>query len=468
MSGTPVSPWMEGVPSRAPALACDIDCDVAVVGAGFTGLSTAIALREHGLRVVVLERETAGFGASGRNAGHLTPWIGKDLPTLVMLFGRQRTRELIALVQTAIGHVERTIEKHAIDCAYEPVGNVMAAVHPKQYAMLEKAAKAGAEVGADCEMLEPEEMRRRGLPRAFLRGVLERRGGILHPGRYVRGLRAAALAAGAEIYEGTPVTRVEDGEPALLHTPGGRLRARMVALGTNAWTADLGLLKSAVMRLHVYLFRTAPLTQAQRRAVDWHGREGIYTAHEMLESYRLTDDDRIVGGAKTVRYGYGGRALADDPKTFAFIDAAFRDRFPELHDVAITDHWGGPIAFALDFLPAVGRAGKKGNLYYSVGYAGHGIALAGYAGTMIADLMLGQDGPGRGLWGRRRIPLPPEPLRWLVVRALTGVFGATDRRVDRKVRASLRTLSAPAPPGTSGPDPRPALYREPPDGISNL
>jgi gamma-glutamylputrescine oxidase len=187
------------------------------------------------------------------------------------------------------------------------------------------------------------------------------------------------------------------------------------------------------VRFHVYLFATAPLTTAQRTAIGWRGREGIYTAHEMLESYRLTDDDRIVGGAKTVRYGFDGRALEDDPATFAFIEAAFRDRFPELRDVRVTHRWGGPIAFALDFLPAVGVTGTFKNVFYSVGYAGHGIAMASYAGTMIADLLLGRDGPGRALWGRRSVPMPPEPIRWLVAHALVGAFGAIDRRVDRQL-----------------------------------
>ena len=154
----------------------------------------------------------------------------------------------------------------------------------------------------------------------------------------------------------------------------------------------------------------------------------------MLESYRLTDDHRIVGGAKTVRYGFGGRALADDPATFAFLEAAFRDRFPALRHVAVTHRWGGPIAFALDFLPTVGVTGRHRNVFYSAGYAGHGIAMASYAGTMVADLLLGRDGPGRALWGRRTVPMPPEPLRWLVATGLVGLFAAIDRRTDRLVR----------------------------------
>jgi glycine/D-amino acid oxidase-like deaminating enzyme len=274
-------------------------------------------------------------------------------------------------------------------------------------------------------------MRARDLPAAFTRGLLMERGGILDPGRYVRGLRRVAEAAQALVFETTPVLKIEEGSPATLVTPAGRVRARTVVLATNAYTPALGWLRGTIARFHVYLFATAPLTDAQRTAIGWRGREGVYTAHEMLESYRLTDDDRIVGGAKTVRYGFDGRALEDDPATFAFVEAAFRDRFPELRDVRVTHRWGGPIAFALDFLPAVGVTGAFKNVFYSVGYAGHGIAMASYAGTMLADLLLGRDGPGRALWDRRSVPMPPEPFRWLVAHGLVAAFGAIDRRVDR-------------------------------------
>jgi len=330
--------WMEGHGVAATPLAGDHVADVAIVGAGFSGLSAAIALRRAGREVVVLEQAHAGFGASGRNAGHLTPVIGKDLPTVAMLF-RWRGPALVALAQAAIRHVEQTIAEHAIDCAYEPVGNVLAAIHPRQHRVLEKAARAAVALELDAEPLDATAMRARRLPTAFTQGLLMRRGGILHPGRYVLGLRRVAETAGVRIFEGTPVSGIDDGQPVVLTTPGGRVRARTVVLGTNAWTPDLGRLRRTLARFHVYLFATAPLTDAQRRQVGWHGREGIYTAHEMLESYRLTADQRIVGGAKLVRYGFGGRALPDDPATHRFLEGAFRDRFPMLRDLPITHRW---------------------------------------------------------------------------------------------------------------------------------
>ncbi|HWP66054.1 MAG TPA: FAD-binding oxidoreductase [Candidatus Limnocylindria bacterium] len=427
---------MEDAGPTQPALPAGATADVCVIGGGLTGLSVARALRELGLSVVVLEARHAGFGASGRNAGHLTPVIGKDLPTLTTLFGRERARRLIALVQTAIEHVEHTIRDCAIDCAYEPVGNVLAAVHPRQHKTVDATAAAGEALGLDGELLDAAAMRRRGLPEAFTRGYFMRRGGILDPGRYVVGLLGAARAAGVEIYEQTPVLRIEDGDPVLVHTRHGRVRASAAVIATNAYTPELGRLRSTALRVQVSLFRTAPLPAAERQAIGWPGREGIYTAHEVLESYRLTADDRIVGGAKRVRYAYGGRPLGDDPATHAFIEGAFRARFPPLGGVDVTERWSGPIAFALDFLPAVGCLGRHRNVYYSIGYAGHGLALASYAGPMIADLMQGRDGPGSALWAHWKVPLPPEPLRWLTVRAINGLLERKDHRIDRQLAGS--------------------------------
>jgi glycine/D-amino acid oxidase-like deaminating enzyme len=236
------------------------------------------------------------------------------------------------------------------------------------------------------------------------------------------------------LYERSPELAIEEGPRATLVTPRGRLRADRVVLATNAYTPELGRLRSVALPMRVTLFRTEPLSSAQRERLDWRGREGIYTAHEMLESYRLTADQRIVGGAKAVRSRFGGGVPEDDDAaTRALLGRAFRDRFPGL-EVKIERFWGGPIAFTLDFLPALGVTGRFRNLYYAIAYAGHGVALASYAGQVLADWIAGREGPGRLLHERFRPPLPPEPLRWLLVRALTGGLGAVDARVDRRVR----------------------------------
>jgi glycine/D-amino acid oxidase-like deaminating enzyme len=430
-----VSPWMSEPADGTPSLRGDVSADVVIVGGGYTGLSTALALRAEGMRVVLLEAQFCGFGASGRNAGHLTPTIGKDVPTLLRLFGKEKTARFVALADLAMGEVEALIDRHAIACDYEPVGNIIAALHPRQFAAVDRAAEASRVLGLPGQLLEPAEMQRRGLPRSFLRGFHETHGGILNPGLYVLGLRRAALEAGVEIHEHSPVVEIEDGARPRVRTRDGSASGDLLVLGVNAYALGLALprpLASRILPIYVQLLQTAPLTPEQLARVGWQGREGIYTAHEILESWRLTRDNRIVGGSKHIRYGYGGQVMPDRDATVALkLEAVLRTRFPELAEVEVTAAWGGRIGLSLDFLPVIGRTGSAGHVLYSMSYAGHGLAMASFAGRMLADLAAGRENPGSVLSDRWVPPLPPEPLRWLLFRALNGFFEAIDRRIDR-------------------------------------
>jgi gamma-glutamylputrescine oxidase len=302
--------WLDPAPEPGPALDSDVECDVLVVGAGHTGLSAAIALAEAGADVVVLERDYAGFGASGRNAGHVTPTIGKDLPTLLRMYGRERGGTFVRLAEEAIEHTEATVAARGIDCGYAPVGNVLAGLHPGQAKTIERAASAARELGGAMRLLSSDEIAERGLPAHVACGYLEERGGLLNPGKYVRGLREAALRAGAKLYEQTPVRALDGGDQCVAAETGrGRVTAPDAILATNAFTPQLGLFRHRVVPLRVSLFATEPLTAGQRARVGWPGGEGIYTAHEVLESYRLTADGRIVGGSRYVAYGFASRIL---------------------------------------------------------------------------------------------------------------------------------------------------------------
>jgi len=424
--------WFDPPPQPSPALEGDVEADVVVVGAGYTGLWAALGLRERGADVVVLERDYAGFGASGRNAGHLTPTIGKDLPTVLRLHGRERGGRLVRFAEAAVEHVEAAIAEHGIECDYVAAGNVLAGIHAGQAPAMERAARAAAELGAAVRVLGAGDLDERGLPRHVACGYLEERGGVLDPGKYVRALGSLALDAGARLHESSPVEAIATGARVRVETPRGSVTAPVCVLATNAYTPRLGMLRSAVAPLWVSLFATDPLDAAQRERVGWPGGEGIYTAHEVLESYRLTADGRIVGGSRQVRYPYGGRALPDrDDAVFAALEAMFRDRFPELAGLAIDRCWSGPIAMTMDFLPAVGRSGS---LVYGVGYNGHGIAQASYVGTMLARLASGEDPGHPEIVSRRRLPYPPEPVRWALAQILLRSFAAIDRRHDRRAR----------------------------------
>jgi len=431
-----ISPWVEPPADLQPALEEQRDADVVIVGGGYTGLSTALSLRAQGADVALLESDFAGAGASGRNAGHLTPTIGKDTPTLLRMFGRERASALLGFADAAVEYTEETIRKLGIDCDYRACGNIQAGVHPKHAARLEQAAAAAADLGAQVRFLSRDELHERGVPAAFCNGILEELGGHLHPGRYVLGLRRAALAAGVRLFEGSPLVELEAGARVVARSERGSVTADHAVLATNAYTPGLGWRQRSVAPLRVQLFETAPLDEAALAELDWRGGEGIYTAHEVLESYRLTAGNTIVGGSRVVRHGFGGKLPeAYDQHAFETIEGAFRARFPRLREVPVASFWGGWIAFGLDFLPQLGSDGEHGNVSYGIGFAGHGVAQATLMGAMLAERVRGGEHAYESALRRRVLGWPPEPLRWIGGKLIIAALEALDRRTDRQIRA---------------------------------
>jgi glycine/D-amino acid oxidase-like deaminating enzyme len=430
-----ISPWYEDPSDPRPALDADATADVVIVGGGYTGLSAALTLRGAGADVAVLERATAGSGASGRNAGHLTPTIGKDLPTTLRLFGRDRASALVRFADSAVEYSEDVIARNRIDCDYHASGNIVAGVHPKHHRSLEKAAGTARSLGAAVRFLTSAELRDRGLPPAFLCGVLEERGGTLHPGRYVAGLRAAALRAGVRLFENTPVLALEDGEKVRARTERGTVTASHAVIATNAYTEGLGRRSRHVVPLRVSLFETEPLSESQLADLGWQGREGVYTAHEALENYRLTAHGTLSGGSKVVRYRYGSRLPPGrDPGAFATIERTFRERFPLLEGVPVASFWGGWIGFTLDLLPQLGVEGSHENVHFGIGFNGHGIAQATLVGAMLGERILGKEHPLAPALRRRLRRWPPEPIRWLGSQLITRTLALVDARTDGQIR----------------------------------
>jgi glycine/D-amino acid oxidase-like deaminating enzyme len=400
------SGWVGPVKDRAPALADDIECDFAVIGGGFTGMAAAMRLTESGAQVVLLESEFCGWGSSSRNAGHLTPTIGGD-PQILATIYRRRAPALIRLAENAVHFVEDLIEQLGIDCEYEATGNVSAALTQGQLRRSERIAKVLRRCGGEIEVVD-----RVGLPEGFLGGLLERTGGILNPGRLALGYRSALRSTNAKVSEGTPVQHLDaDGRSVILTTPGGKVRAKRVLIASNAYTRDLSFGPDrAVAPLWVTLAETEPLDPGALEAIGWTNRSGVYTQHLILENYRPTARNTLVFGTRCVQVP---KAALDDfrPNESVLKDIVkgFRQRFPSLSNVKVEKAWGGWIAMTPSWLPIAGQVHQ--NVFYALGYNGHGLAQAPYLGALVADQMAENTrGEDLDVLWRERSKFAPAPI----------------------------------------------------------
>jgi len=440
---TNLSGWIQAPEDLQPNLDQPITADVVVMGGGYTGLSTAINLRNRGFDVVVLERHFAGSGSSGRNAGHVSPTIGKDIPSLLMVYGEEKSRKLLEYAEAAVDYTERFIADKQMDCEYRPSGNIIAGLLPKHSERLYKASQKAKSIGANVTFLDNTAMRSRNIPEAFTSGILEPKGGILNPGKYVSEMRQIAIDMGVRLFENSPLEQLEAGPQIKALTKSGSVTAEKAVLATNAYTKTTGWHKRAVIPIRVSLFETQPLTDAQLKETGWTHREGLYTTHETLESFRLTESNTIVGGSKKVTYDYNTDFSAGyNEKTFATIHQAFKERFPACANVPIQTYWGGWIAMTPEFLPRIGTTGPFNNVHYGYGYNGHGVPQATMMGNMLADAIEGKDNTWLSVLSRRTFDAPPEPLTWLGANGIIRFLDILDKRTDRQIRAQQAMTKA--------------------------
>ncbi|MCB9568976.1 MAG: FAD-dependent oxidoreductase [Myxococcales bacterium] len=431
--------WQAEIPRpRRAALRGDRRADVLIVGAGFTGLAAARALKaaEPGLKIVVVDRDFVGYGASGRNSGFLTPLIGHDLHSLRRRFGDERARLIADVGRDAVRGVIETIERDQIACDLEATGLANPGVSPAHLRAIDRLCAAADALGVPHERWD--EGRTRGeLGVEWLRGAFYlREGGILQPFKLAQGLAALAEREGIEILEGSPIDRIEPGPMVRAQGPGGSISAPMGVIATNAYTRTPSSYRWHYAPIHVYSVVSAPLRPEQLAAIGgWPGRVGFYTLHHILYAMRLTADNRILAATGEVRYFSGDRLhVAERPADYAMLQRSIAWMWPALADLEIEHRWEGVIGMTLSDLPSVGRHRRYPNLVHSLAYCGHGVALANHAGGMVRDLLLGRPSVADLLPFVRHRPLPPvplEPLRTPVAAAYLAVLRGLDRLSDR-------------------------------------
>ncbi len=427
------SAWAADLPPYEPTapLRGRAAADVAIVGAGLTGVSTAwhLSRRFPDRRIVLLEARVLGNGASGRNGGQALSWIN-GVPTT----DPELARRVFALTRDGIDLIESLAREHAPAAGFTRNGCLE--VYTDQ---------RNAELG----QAQVERLRGLGVPLRWLSGreagvhgacgaTLDPTAGQLSTLALLRGLRPALLAAGVALYEASPVLRIVPGRTICLTTPQGELRAAALVLATNAYTPALGWFRHAMLPLHSHVLATAPLSPAARSALGWGSADGFSDDLDRIAYGCRTGSGRLVfgGGSNAAyRYLYGGRtALAGPDGAARRAEAAIRDTmaryFPGLKDVAPAAAWAGTLAITLDRVCTIGVGGEAANVYHALGYSGHGVVLAMLAGRILCDLYAGDHEPWRDFpfYQRRPPRLPPEPLRWLGYQIYTRLTGRSPRR----------------------------------------
>ncbi len=437
--------WHDSVPGTlAPGdpLPGDTDADVAIVGAGFTGLWTAYYLsqRDPGLRIVIVEREIAGFGASGRNGGWCSALFPASLAKLARMAGQDAAIAMQRAMHDTVDEVGRVAAAEGIDCHWAKGGTVMLA---RSAAQLERAQAEVAEARefgfgeADLTLLTAAEASSIAAASGVVGGTYTPHCAAIHPARLARGLLATVRRAGVSVFEQTAARQIEPGQVV---TNRGVLRARHVVRATEGYTPGLAGYRRAIAPVYSLMIATEPLPDAVWAQIGLTGRPTFGDLRHLIIYGQRTADGRFAFGGRGAPYHLGSsiRPGYDQvPAVFAALRQTLAELYPVLADVSVTHHWGGPIGIPRDWCASVGLDPATG-IGWAGGYVGDGVSTTNLAGRTLADLIKGTKSDITRLpWVGHQSPRwEPEPLRWLGLNGGLQVMSLADRQEERTGRQS--------------------------------
>ncbi len=389
--------------SRHPKLDGDLQTDVCVIGGGYTGLSAALHLAEAGFDVVLLEGERIGWGASGRNGGQICTAYNKPMDEIEVLVGKEGAQAFWDVEVMAKQLIRERVEKHNIDCDLT-WGYLHTAAKPSHMRWVTDTFDEWARYGyTDTEVLDKTEVQERVGTEAYHGALWEQNGGHLHPLNYVLGLARAAKEAGVQIFEETRATDVQQGANAKISTPSGTVSATYIIAAGNGYLGNLiPHLHHRVMPVKSFILATEPLGEEQARSLI-RDNDSVTDSNNICNYIRLSADNRML---------FGGRAnyTGMEPKDlFPYMRPRMLRIFPQLADARLDYCWGGTLAITLDRMPHVGKVGD--NLFFAHGYSGHGVALSGMAGKLIADAVQGTAEKFDVMARIKHQPFPGGPIR---------------------------------------------------------
>jgi glycine/D-amino acid oxidase-like deaminating enzyme len=380
--------------------------DVAVIGAGFTGLSAARTLALHGTTVAVLEAETIGWGASSRNGGMVLTGLKLGVNKLISMYGRERAQGMYAASLASIDCVEQIVRGENIDCDFARCGHLEVACKQKHFDDYARQAEVvGREFNHQLRVVLRHELQTEIGSSLYYGGMVDEVSAGLNPAKYVTGLARAADRAGAEIFENARVETIkrearQGTQGRRVTTSRGNIWARDVFVGTSGYTgAATPALRKKIIPIGSYIITTEVLPKALAQELSPQNRM-IYDSKNYLYYYRLTPDDRMLFGGRAAFFPETGDSIR---RSAEILRRGMIDVYPQLRDVNVEYVWGGTLDFAFDIMP---HAGQMDGIYYALGYAGHGVAMATWQGQKIAELIVGEK-PENPFVG---IPFPGAPL----------------------------------------------------------
>jgi glycine/D-amino acid oxidase-like deaminating enzyme len=411
-----------GPQQNCPSLDRDTDCDLAIVGGGFTGLWTAIEARRRqpDARIVLVDAGRCGNAASGRNGGFCAPSISHGVGNASKRWPKE-AEALVRLGRANLDAFEADLAELGMAVEFERTGKLTVAEKPWQIEGLKAQAEIYRGFGIECELLAGGALQERFNSPVYAAGLYEPNYALLNPGKLVAELRRVALSKAVDIRENTGVTKVRDTSSCVeMITPGGLIRAAKVVLATNAAPPLLRRLRRAAVPIFDYAIVTRPLSSDELASIGWTGRHSVADCGNQFHYVRKTAADRILWGGYDAIYHFGSRrdeSFLQESESFARLAANFARALPSLADVPITHAWGGAIDASARTTFFAGTA-HAGRVAYAMGFTGQGVSASRFAALTMLDLLQGRETERTRLAMLRRppFPFPPEPLRWLGIR----------------------------------------------------
>ena len=408
-------------PIPASALTENITADLVVVGAGFTGLWTALIAKQAdpSRDVVLLEAGEAGIGASGRNGGFVASSLTHSFQNGLNRWPKEM-KKLVELGHKNLDGIEETIRQFNIDCDFIRSGEFNVANEEYQVEELREEAETSAAYGEQIEFFERDQIRAVVNSPTYLAAILDPSVALVNPARLAWGLRRACLEVGVRLFEGTQVTGLEEMRGSILvKTSYGQVKSKKVALATNAFPPLLKHLSFYIVPVYDYVLMTEPLTKSQRDLIGWHGREGVGDFGNQFHYYRTSEDGRILWGGYDAIY-YRNNAvsphLENRPESFARLAEHFFQTFPQLEGLRFTHAWGGVIDTCSRYTAFWGKS-YRGKVAYALGYTGLGVGASRFGAQVMLDLLDDKKTERTELQmvKSKPFPFPPEPLRSPIV-----------------------------------------------------